>query len=100
MPCISTGKRSGPRRKEEIANSVQGDAVPNGWITSRIQTIWNGPDYNGCDGFGPIKGQRHLPNGIKVEKMESPQGPIDVLIGKDHMCEALREHEDKGRVVL
>ncbi len=37
----------------------------------------------------------------KVSKlMESPQGPIDVLIGKDRMCEALREHEDKGRLVL
>jgi hypothetical protein len=32
--------------------------------------------------------------------MESAQGPIDVLIDKDHMCEALREHEDKGRLVL
>jgi hypothetical protein len=29
-----------------------------------------------------------------------PQGPIDILIGMDHMCEAPRKHELKGRLVL
>jgi hypothetical protein len=27
-----------------------------------------------------------------IRQMENPQGPIDVLIGMDHMCEAPREY--------